>query len=287
MTASRISSFVELTKPRLTALAVMATMVGFVMASGRPCAWSTLLITVIGAAFVGGGGNAMNEWYERDADARMRRTQMRPLPTKRLTPLEAEWFAIILSLVGVAVLWLAHPLAAWLGVVTWISYVAIYTPLKRVTALCTLVGAVPGALPPLIGWAAARGEISLGGVVLFAILFLWQLPHFLAIAWMYQDDYARAGFRMLPLIDFGQDSTARQVVLYSIALLPASLVPTMIGLSGSRYFYATLIIGLWFIKTAVVAAWRRSPASARQLFLGSIGYLPIVLSAMVLDRGLW
>jgi len=176
-------------------------------------------------------------------------------------------------------------LAAGLGVLTLISYVGIYTPLKRITPLCTLVGAVPGAMPPLIGWAAAVGALSVEAWILCAVLFLWQLPHFLAIAWMYRDDYAAAGFRMLPVIDAEGSRTGRQMVLYALALLPASLLPTLVGLSGPVYFCAALAVGAWFVALALLAAWSKSLASARRLFLGSIGYLPLMLLLMVLDRG--
>lgn len=280
--------YVELAKPRLTALALVAALVGFLMASYGPIDWVRALVMLAGSALVGAGGNALNQWYERDTDALMRRTAMRPLPTRRLQPARALAFGVASSVIGVAVLAVfVNALAALLAAITCISYVGLYTPMKRSSALCTLVGAVPGAMPPLIGWAAARGSLSLEAWMLFAIVFLWQLPHFLAIAWLYQDDYAHGGLKMLPLVDFGETRTARQIVLYSVALLPASLLPVMIGLSGRVYFWSALIVGLWFIATALLAAWLRTRVAARRLFISSISYLPLVMVMMVADKGVW
>jgi len=278
-------AYLELTKPRLTGLAVLSAGAGYALGSMGACDWPRLGATLLGAALVGGGGNALNEWLEREQDALMRRTRRRPLPSGRVAPRPALWFGTVTSLAGVVVLSRVNPLAAGLGVLTLISYVGIYTPLKRITPLCTLVGAVPGAMPPLIGWAAAVGALSVEAWILCAVLFLWQLPHFLAIAWMYRDDYAAAGFRMLPVIDAEGSRTGRQMVLYALALLPASLLPTLVGLSGPVYFCAALAVGAWFVALALLAAWSKSLASARRLFLGSIGYLPLMLLLMVLDRG--
>ena len=278
-------AYLELTKPRLTGLAVLSTGAGYALGSMGACDWPRLGLTLLGAALVGGGGNALNEWLEREQDALMMRTRRRPLPSGRVAPRPALWFGIVTSLVGVFVLSRVNPLAAGLGLLTLISYVGIYTPLKRITPLCTLVGAVPGAMPPLIGWAASVGSLSVEAWILCAVLFLWQLPHFLAIAWMYRDDYAAAGFRMLPVIDAEGSRTGRQMVLYALALLPASLLPTLVGLSGPVYFCAALAVGAWFVALALLAAWSKSLASARRLFLGSIGYLPLMLLLMVLDRG--
>ena len=281
----RVSAYLELTKPRLTLLALLAGLVGFLVGSARPIDQALLWWTLLGCALVGGGGNALNQWLERGPDALMRRTRSRPLPTGRLQPIEALAFGLLLSILGIACMaWRAGLIAAALGLTTVVSYVAIYTPLKRVTPLCTLIGAVPGALPPVIGWAAARGHVSLEAWVLFSILFLWQLPHFLAIAWVHREDYAAAGFRMLPVVEPDGWSTSRQMVLYVLALLPISLLPTYLGVAGRIYFLGAMAAGLWFAAMTVAAARARSMALARQLFLASIGYLPVVLCLLVADR---
>lgn len=282
---NRIATYFELTKPRLTSLALISTGVGFVMAAPHPLDAPRLIATLIGGALVGGGGNALNEWMEADVDALMRRTRARPLPTKRLSRAAASRFGFACVALGVAALALwSGWLAALLGLSTAVTYVALYTPLKRVTTLCTLVGAIPGALPPLIGWAAARGSLSLEAWVLFAIVFLWQLPHFLAIAWVYRDDYAAAGFRMLPVTDPEGFTTGRQMVLYGLALLPTSLLLTPLGLTGPWYFAGATLVGGWFLWRAALAARTPSPVMARQLFHASIGYLPLVLLLMLVDR---
>ena len=280
----RVTDYLALTKPRLTFLALVAVLVGFLMGSLRPLDWGRLLVTLFGAALVGGGGNALNQWWERDADALMRRTRGRPLPARRLMPNEALVFGLASASLGLLLLAIAvNAVAAILGVITLVSYVALYTPMKRITSLCTLIGAVPGALPPMIGWAAARGTLALEAWVLFAILFLWQLPHFLAIAWVHREDYARAGFRMLPVVDPEGFSTARQMVLYGLALLPVSLLPTLLGVAGELYFVGAAVVGVWFVGMTIAAARHRTAALATRLFLASIGYLPVVLGLLVLD----
>lgn len=278
------ADYLALAKPRLTFLALAAVLAGFLMGSSRPLEWGRLLMTLLGAALVGGGGNALNQWWEREADALMRRTNRRPLPAGRLRPGQALAFGLASAGLGILVLSLTNAIAGLLGAVTLISYVALYTPMKRLTPLCTLIGAVPGALPPVIGWAAARGALALEAWVLFAMLFLWQLPHFLAIAWVHREDYARAGFRMLPVVDPEGLSTARQMVLYGSALLPISLLPTLLGVAGEVYFAGAAVVGVWFVGMTVAAARRRSEALAGRLFLASVGYLPVVLGLMVLDR---
>lgn len=278
-----LADYLELTKPRLTALAVLTTWVGMAVGAREGMAWPHVGWTLLGAWLVGGGGHALNEWLERDRDALMERTKRRPLPAGRLRPVEALIFGALLSASGVLMLWRwAHPLAGWLGWVTVVSYVAIYTPLKRMTSLCTLVGAVPGAMPPLIGWAAARGELSLEAWVLFAILFVWQLPHFLALAWVYRADYARANFRMLSTHDPDGSATSRQMVLYGLALLPISLLPTLLGMAGSLYFVGAVIVGVWFVVMTLAMARARGAHPAGRVFAASLGYLPTVLLLMVL-----
>lgn len=284
-TRSSVMSYLELTKPRLTVLAVLTTAAGFVMGSVGSPDWWRLGLTLLGAALIGGGGNALNQWAERDRDALMPRTASRPLPTGRLSPAQAVVFGLLASAAG---LWLltahTHAAAGLLAAVTLLSYVGLYTPLKRVTSLCTLVGAVPGALPPLIGWAAADGRLTFDAWVLFAILFLWQLPHFLSLAWVYREEYARAGFKMLPVVDPDGASTARQMVLYGLALLPTSLLLTVLHVTGPVYFIGTLGIGVWFLGMTMLTARRRSPALALRSFFASIGYLPLVLALMLLDK---
>jgi len=282
---AKFIDYLALTKPRLTALALLTTAAGFLMGTVRSPELGLLIQTLVGAALVGGGANALNQWAERDVDALMRRTKSRPLPSRRLQPIEALVFGLVASGCGLVVLALwVNRLTALLALVTLVSYVGIYTPLKRKTALCTLAGAIPGAMPPLIGFSGARGTLSLEAWVLLAIVFLWQLPHFLAIAWIYRDDYARAGFQMLPVLDPNGASVARQMVLYGLALLPTSLLPTILGVAGPLYFAGALGAGLWFLLTTLLAARWRSPAVANRLFLTSVGYLPAVLVLMVMDK---
>jgi protoheme IX farnesyltransferase len=223
--------------------------------------------------------------YERDTDALMLRTRLRPLPDHRVKPDEARVFGAVLSVAGTAILAVAaNLLAALVAVATLIIYVAVYTPLKRRSAISTLVGAVPGALPPLIGWTAGRGAIDAGGWTLFAIVFLWQIPHFMAIAWMYRDDYRRAGFPMLPAIEPDGLRTGRQSVLYALALVPVSLVPTLVGVAGLTYFWCALALGVSFLALAARFAASRSEGRARALFYASLVYLPLIWAVMILDH---
>lgn len=277
--------YLELTKPRLTWLVVVTTAAGFWLGIRAPEPWRVLVPTLLGTMLVVGGANALNQWMERIPDALMRRTQHRPLPSGRLRPEQARWFGWILVAGGVV--WLASAVNVLTGLLATLSaglYVLVYTPLKRTTALCTLAGAIPGALPPMIGWAAARNAVDPEAWALFALLFVWQLPHFLAIALVYREDYARAGFRMLPVTERSDGATARQIALYGLALLPVSLVPVRMGLAGAWYFFGALALGLGFLVLASWAAWVRSAQSARQLFLGSVLYLPLLLGLMVCDR---
>jgi protoheme IX farnesyltransferase len=279
---SASSHFLELTKPRITLLVTFTTLVGFVMASRGGVAVRPLLATLLGTALVAAGSMALNMLLERDTDALMRRTRGRPLPTGRLRPAEALWFGLSLTSAGLLTLaLLAGPVAALVALVTWASYLFAYTPLKTRTSLATIVGAFPGALPPVIGWAAARGSLEAGAFVLFAILFLWQIPHFLAIAWIFREDYARAGLPMLPVLDPGGRVTGRQAVANSLALLLVSVVPTAAGMTGRLYLYGALVLGVAFTAAAVFAAVKRTSAAARALFLASVLYLAL-LSALLL-----
>jgi len=278
------AGYLELTKPRITLLVTLTALVGFVMArAGAPAAG--LLPSLLGTALVAAGSSALNMLLERDTDARMRRTQARPLPSGRVRPQEALLFGSALSLAGLALLLtLSGPLAAGVALATWASYLFIYTPLKRRTSLSTVVGAVPGALPPVIGWAAAQGRLDPGAFVLFSILFLWQIPHFLAIAWIYRDDYERGGLPMLPVLDRDGRLTGRQAVANSLALLLVSLAPAAAGMAGRVYLVGALLLGLSFCAIAVVAAVQRSISGARWLFLASILYLTALCSILLIDR---
>jgi protoheme IX farnesyltransferase len=223
--------------------------------------------------------------YERDTDSRMRRTRMRPLPDQRVAPLDATIYGIVLAFGGLALLWWStNWIAGLLAAATLAIYLLIYTPMKRTSSLSTLVGAVPGALPAVIGWAAARGDISLGGWTLFAIVFLWQIPHFMAIAWMCRDDYRSAGFPMLPVVEPDGLRTGQQALVYSIALLPVSIGPSVVGVAGWIYFWLALVLGIGLLYLAARFALSRTDSSARALFFGSIVYLPLIWTAMVLDH---
>ncbi len=281
----RVRDYVALTKPRLTALALLTTLVGFLMGSFHSFDGLRVLSTLMGAAFVGGGANALNQWWEREADALMHRTQSRPLPAGRLLPIEALVFGLVASGAGVLMLGMfVNPLASLLALITLGVYVLLYTPLKRRTCLCTLIGAIPGAIPPMIGWVAARGHLSLEAWILFAILFFWQLPHFLAIAWLYRDEYARAGFQMLPVVEPDGASTVRQMMVYSVALFPTTLLPAALGMAGWVYVVGAVVVSGWFLRTVILMARGRSGALANRVFLASVGYLPILLCLMVVDK---
>lgn len=282
--ASRPRAFADyltLTKPRITGLAALTTWVGYLLGSGGQASGVTLVPLLFGTWLVVGGAGALNQWWERDVDALMERTKRRPLPAGRLQPRSALRFGVGLALIGLAILAVgAHRTTAALAAAALLIYLCLYTPLKRRTSLCTLVGAVPGAVPPLMGWSAAHGTLEVEAWWLFAILFLWQLPHFLAIAWLFREDYARAGFKMLPVIDADGGVTGRQIVVYALALLPVSLAPTLLGLAGGVYFAGALLLGLGFLGMGLWAAVVRSRLSARRLFLTSLAYLPCLLVLM-------
>lgn len=285
--SSNISDYLALTKPRLNLLVVLTSAAGYYLGDGPSTGvWSLwrMAQAVGGTALVAGGAAVLNQLYERDTDAMMRRTRMRPLPDGRVAPADARVFGLALAASGLVLLAFGNIAAALLAVTTLVVYLVVYTPLKRRSPAATLVGAVPGALPPLIGWAAAQGDVSLGGWTLFAIVFLWQIPHFMAIAWMYRDDYRTAGFPMLPVIDPGGQRAGRQALGYTLALVPTSLMPSFVGVSGSAYFWTALVLGVFLLA---VAAWferARSERAARWLFVGSITYLPLIWMAMVLDH---
>lgn len=277
-----IGDYIALTKPRLNVLVVATSAAGYYLGAPGRIQLLPMAAAVAGTALVAGGAAVLNQVYERDTDALMRRTRLRPLPDRRVGLRDATIFGIALAAIGIASLVLAaNLLAAALTALTIVVYLFVYTPMKRLTSVATLVGAVPGALPPLIGWTAAQGMIALGGLALFAIVFLWQIPHFMAIAWMYRDDYGRAGFPMLPVIEPDGQRAGRQAVLYAAALIPASLMPTMVGISGWPYAWIALTLGSVMLWLSARFASTRSDAAARQLFFGSIVYLPLIWVAMI------
>ena len=282
---SRVAILCDLVKARLTFLVLLTTLVGFYVGSVGAINFPLMLCTIAGTGLLACGAAALNQLLERQHDAKMRRTQDRPLPSGRLQPEMALIFGGVCSIAGLVVLAsMVNLLTSLLGAVTLISYLFIYTPLKRVTWLNTAIGAVPGALPPLMGWTAARGELGGAGWSLFAILFFWQIPHFLAIAWLYRDEYAKAGFVMLPAIDSEGFRTGRQAVSHTLGLIFASLLPAFFGLAGIIYFAGALLLGLLFLGFALVFARTLTMDRARQLFFVSITYLPLLLGLMVLDK---
>ncbi len=281
----RVMDYMALAKPRVVVMVMAVTVAGFYMGTTGTADWRRLLHLLIGVALAGGGTLALNQYMERDEDALMVRTQNRPLPDGRLQPLAAMWFGVVLTVFGLLYLTLmAHPLAGLVTLVTAATYLFGYTLLKLRTSLCSVVGAVPGALPPVTGWVAARGQFDSEVWVLFAILFLWQLPHSLAIAWLYRDDYARAGFRLLPVIEPDGRSTGRQIVANCLALLGVGLLPTLVGLTGPVYFVAALLLGLAFLGFGIDLALSRTDEAARRLVLASLVYVPLVFLLMVLDK---
>lgn len=285
--SGRFGDFVALTKPRLNLLVLVTAAGGLYLAAPEGVPLPLLLHTMLGTALVAGGAAAFNQVWERKTDALMKRTRARPVPAGRLRASEGVWFALALSVAGVADLALAvNGLCAAVAALTLLTYVVIYTPMKRRSSLATLVGAVPGALPPVIGWTAVTGAVTVEPLVLFGIVFLWQMPHFLAIAWMFRDEYAAAGIPMLPVLEPDGRRTGRQALFYSAALWPVSLMPTLVGLAGGFYIAIATILGAILIAIAARFARDRSSASARQLFLFSITYLPLLWGALVADR-LW
>ncbi len=275
----------ELFKARLTSLVLLTTLVGFYMGSQGPVNYALMFHALLGTALVACGAAALNQLIEREHDGRMRRTENRPLPSGRVQPDTVLICGGFLSAAGLVYLTFAvNLITGFLGAITLASYLFVYTPLKRITTLNTAIGAIPGALPPLMGWTAARGEVTLGGWSLFAILFFWQLPHFLAIAWMYREDYARGGFRMLPVVDPDGSRTGRQAVSHTLGLLPVSLSPVVLKLAGPTYFVGAFTLGMAFLWFAIQFARTLTHPRARQLFLFSVLYLPLLLGLLVFDK---
>jgi protoheme IX farnesyltransferase len=281
----RVSAYSELTKPRITFLIVLTAAAGFALATKGRIDYLRMVSAMIGIGLLSSGIATLNQYLERDLDALMRRTADRPLPSGKLSPPEALVFGAGLTVLAEMYLAvLVNPLTALLGLTVIAGYLFGYTPLKTKTSLSTLVGAFPGAVPPLIGWTAASGELSLEAWVLFAILFLWQFPHFLAIAWIYREDYARAGILMLPVVEPDGRITGQQIVIYTLMLLPVSLLPTALGVSGKAYLFGALILGLLFLYSSVRAAFSQSRREARRLLLASVIYLPLLFILMVVNR---
>ena len=275
----------ELIKARLTFLVLLTTLVGLYVGTRGAMDYALMFHTLLGTGLVACGASALNQFWEREHDAKMRRTESRPLPAGRMMPETVLLFGAVCTVTGLTYLaLLVNPLTALLGAVTLASYVFVYTPLKRVTWLNTAIGAIPGALPPLMGWTAARGEVTIEGWSLFAILFFWQIPHFLAIAWMYREDYERAGFVMLPMLDPSGTRTGRQAVSHTLGLLPISLFPVAFKLAGVVYLAGALALGLMFLACAIQFSRQLTLRRARQLFFASILYLPLLLILMVLDK---
>jgi protoheme IX farnesyltransferase len=283
--AQRTADFVTLTKPRLNFLVLITTLGGMYIAAPDGVALPVLFHALVGTALVAGGAAALNQVWERDTDGLMRRTRRRPIPGGRLRAVDGAWFGTLLSAAGLIELtWKVNPLASAVAAATLVSYVFVYTPLKTRTSLSTLVGAIPGALPPVIGWAAATGTISIGAIVLFGIVFLWQMPHFLAIAWLYRDDYRQARIPLLPVLEPDGRRTGQQALLYAAALWPVSLLPAVIGLADVPYSVLATLLGAGLIALSAMFARERTMLTARRLFLYSIIYLPLLWTALVLDR---
>jgi heme o synthase len=280
-----MKDYIELTKPRVTWLILMSTAIGFWFGVRESGNWWALLHAIAGTWFIASGTFTLNQWYERDADARMRRTNRRPIPTGRISARSALLFGLALSVIGfVELYWGANALTGWLGLFTEVMYLCAYTPLKQKTWHSTTVGAIPGAMPPLLGFAAAAGVLTWEAWTLYAILFLWQFPHFYAIAWMYRDDYARAGIQMLPVIERDGIATSRQILIASVILIPVSMLPTYLSMSGKLYSIGALALGLGFVYAGVKVARERTLIRARGVLLASVIYLPVLYGLMVLDR---
>ncbi|HWY43884.1 MAG TPA: heme o synthase [Candidatus Sulfotelmatobacter sp.] len=283
--ASRAGAYLTLTKPDVSLLVLMTTAAGYYMGARGPVDWLRLAHTVFGTMLIAAGTAALNHYIERESDRYMRRTASRPLPSGQLQPWEALLFGVGLAVAGAADLWISSGwLASTLGVITCLSYLLAYTPLKKRTVWATFVGAFPGAVPPMIGWAAATGSLDRGAWLLFGILFLWQFPHFHAIAWMYRDDYSRAGILMLPVVDRDGTRTFRQIILTAVALLAVSLLPSMLGLTGVLYFFGALVVSTALLQVCLWAASSKSNVRAKWLMHATVLHIPLLLGLMMYDK---
>jgi len=282
---SRPALFLSLTKPDVSFLVVMTTAAGYALGTHGPLDWVRMSHTVFGTTLIAAGTSALNHYMERDTDALMRRTASRPLPSGQLQPREALWFGASLLTAGTLYLAVAtNALATLLGVLTSAAYLCVYTPLKRRTTLATLVGAFPGAVPPVIGWAAARGTITVDAGILYAVLFLWQFPHFDAISWVYREDYRRAGIQMLPVVDHEGKRTFREILLTAALLVPVSLLPAVTGLAGAHYFFGALVLGIMLVEVCLWAAAAKSNVRAKWLMHATVLHLPLLLGLLLYDK---
>jgi heme o synthase len=282
---NRMSDFLEMTKPGICVLAMVMATLGFWLGSPDGIETVSFLMALVGIALVGASSGVLNQYIERELDAQMWRTLDRPLPSGRIQPGQALVFGIVLAVIGEAVLFFGvNVITAVLGAITLFVYLCVYTPAKRMSTLSTLIGAFPGAMPPLLGWTAAQGSIGRHGLILFGILFLWQIPHFLAIAWIYREDYSRANFPILTVVDHRGGATIRQILLYSVILVPITLIPTIWGLAGHYYFYGAIFLGALFLSQGIWLAIYRTKLQARRLFFASLIYLPVLGVLMAWDR---
>jgi protoheme IX farnesyltransferase len=283
--ASRASAYVALTKPDVSFLVLITTAAGYYMGTRGPVDWLHMLHTIFGTTLIAGGTAALNHYVERDSDRLMRRTASRPRPSGVLQPRQALLYGITLSIAGAAYLYFAAgALAAGLGAATCLSYLLAYTPLKKRTVWATFIGAFPGAVPPMIGWAAATGRLDLGAWLLFAILFFWQFPHFHAIAWMYREDYARAGILMLPVVDRDGTRTFRQIILTSAVLVGVSLLPAIAGLTGTLYFFGALVLSVGLLQVSLWAASAKTNFRAKWLMHATVLHIPLLFGLMIYDK---
>ncbi len=283
--ASRPALYLALTKPDVSFLVVMTTVAGYALGTRGPLDWLRMAHTVFGTTLIAAGTSALNHYFERDTDALMRRTASRPLPSGQLKPREAFWFALSLLAFGTAYLALAtNALATMLGIATSVLYLFVYTPLKRRTTLATFVGSFPGAVPPLIGWAAARGTLNIEAWFLFAMLFLWQFPHFDAISWVYREDYKRAGIKMLPTVDPEGKRTFREILMTAALLVPVSLLPAVTGLAGARYFFGAVVLGIMLVEVCLWAAASKTNIRAKWLMHATVLHLPVLLGLLIYDK---
>ena len=283
--SSRAGAYVALTKPDVSFLVIMTTAAGYYMAVRGPVNWLNLIHTVFATALIAGGTAALNHYAERDSDRYMRRTASRPLPSGVLEPGHALSFGVGLAMAGAVDLYIVGGwMASALGIATSLSYLLAYTPLKKRTVWATFVGAFPGAIPPMIGWVAATGSLDRGAWLLFAILFLWQFPHFHSIAWIYREDYARAGILMLPVVDREGKRTFRQIILYAAALLAVSLLPTVMGLAGIRYFFGAMVVSTALLQVCLWAATSKTNTRAKWLMHATVLHIPLLLGLMAYDK---
>jgi protoheme IX farnesyltransferase len=281
----RLAAFVELTKPRIAFMLVLTSAAGFYLGAKGPFDLVLFVNAMIGIAILAFGVATLNQYIERATDALMDRTKNRPLPSSRLVPIEALIFGLVQCAVAEIYLYfLVNPLTAGLGLVVIVGYVLLYTPLKTRTSASTAIGAIPGAMPPLMGWTSSANEVSIGAWALFLMLFLWQFPHFLAIAWMYREQYAKAGILMLPVVEPEGRITARQIVLFAIMLVPVSLAPFFLGFAGLVYLVGAFLLGIWFLFESVRTARARNTVQARRLLFVSVLYLPLIFGLMVVDH---